>query len=197
MEFERALEDLRAKHKIPGLSAAIVGAQKVVWSKGYGMQDRERKIAAAPDTPYLVASLTKTFASVLLMQLVEQRKLTLDDPLVNYLPKTSSVMAALRRPDIHVRHVFTHTSEGKPGEEYRYSGARYGALTFVVEKSSGTSFATIDGKILRATRRCADPWLIGGARVDLIVFFRPGAELSLIWASRPCDAGLQQFPSGP
>src|SRR5262245_51805407 len=77
--LDKSIEDLRTILKIPGISAAVVKDQKVIWSKGFGLADVENKIAATPETPYRIASLTKTFASTLLMQLVEQGKLNLDE----------------------------------------------------------------------------------------------------------------------
>ena len=79
--FERQLEGLRQRLHIPGMSAAIVKDRKVVWAKGFGQADLEKKVPATPETNYRIASLTKTFASVLLLQLVEQGKLNLDDPI--------------------------------------------------------------------------------------------------------------------
>ncbi|MFQ5904084.1 MAG: serine hydrolase domain-containing protein, partial [Candidatus Binatia bacterium] len=130
--FAKQLEDLRQSLKIPGLSAAIVRDQKVVWAEGFGFADIEKRIAATPDTPYRIASLTKTFASTLIMQLVEQGKLDLDEPMSKY-------SSDFKGETVKVRHVFTHTSEGTPGDRYRYSG-RFASLTTIVEKVSGRSF---------------------------------------------------------
>ena len=77
--FDKGIEDLRAVLRIPGMSAAVVREQKVIWLKGFGLADVENNVPATPRTPYRIASLTKTFASTLLMQLVEQGKLGLDD----------------------------------------------------------------------------------------------------------------------
>src|SRR5690349_14433917 len=73
--FEKKVEDLRNRLKIPGMSAVIVKDQKVLWAKGFGFADFENCVPATPDTLYSIASLTKTFAATLVMQLVEQGKL--------------------------------------------------------------------------------------------------------------------------
>ncbi|MBO0721123.1 MAG: FAD-dependent oxidoreductase, partial [Blastocatellia bacterium] len=134
--FERQLEELREKLKIPGLSAAIVADQKVVWAKGFGYADLENKTPATPETNYRIASLTKTFASMLLMQLVEQGKLDLEDPMSKFSPEFQQ---KFKNDAIKVRHVFTHTSHDTPGEKYRYDGNRFSYLTDVIEKASGKS----------------------------------------------------------
>ncbi len=134
------LEQLRQRYKIPGLSAAILSEERVRWSKGFGSQDREQQIAATPDTPYRIASLTKTFASTLLMQLFEQGKLNLEEPIQKYVPAGGPLAEQLNRPDIKIRHVLSHTSHGTPGEAYSYSGFRFSSLTFVIEQLSGKPF---------------------------------------------------------
>src|SRR5262245_9838791 len=73
--LEKQIEELREKLKIPGVSAAIVKDQKLLWAKGFGQADIENKVPATPETNYRLASVTKTFGSMLLMQLVEQGKL--------------------------------------------------------------------------------------------------------------------------
>jgi len=131
--FEKALDALRIQYRIPGLSAAIVKNQQIIWEKGFGFADVERRIPAAPDTPYLLASVTKTFTSTLLMQCVEKGVLNLDDPISKYT-------VAVPGPGITVRHILTHTSESvPPGEAFLYS-SRFVALTPVVEACSGRPF---------------------------------------------------------
>lgn len=138
--FARQLEDLRAKLKIPGLSAAIVRNQQVLWAKGFGFADPQNKIPAAPDTPYRIASLTKTFASMLALQLIEQGKLDLDEPIAKYSVEFQN---NFKNAAIKVRHVFTHTSHGDPGASYRYDGNRFSYLTEVIEKAAGQPFRTL------------------------------------------------------
>jgi CubicO group peptidase (beta-lactamase class C family) len=128
-ELARQLETLRAALKIPGVSAAVVREGRVIWSAGLGMADIERRIPAAPQTLYPIASLTKPIAAALLMQLVESERVSLDDPM-------SSYSAAFTTDDVKVRHLLTHTSEGTPGEKYRYSGDRFAQLDDVLERAS-------------------------------------------------------------
>lgn len=135
--FEKQIEELREKLKIPGLSAAIVKDRKLLWAKGFGYADLDNKVPAAPDTNYRIASLTKTFASALLMQLVEQGKLDLDEPMAKYSPEFQK---RFNNDAIKIRQVFTHTSHDTPGENYRYDGNRFLYLTGAIEKASGKSF---------------------------------------------------------
>jgi len=77
--LERYLEPLREQAGIPGMSAAVVQNGVIIWESGFGYQDVGARIGATPDTPYLVADLSQTLASILILQCVEQRRLTLDE----------------------------------------------------------------------------------------------------------------------
>jgi CubicO group peptidase (beta-lactamase class C family) len=131
--FGRYVDALARQARIPGLSAAVVRGGQIVSLHTYGYQDVDGRVAATPDTLYDIASLTKTFASTLLMQCVERGTLSLDEPIRRY---TSAIPEA----SATVRHVLTHTSQGTPGAEYRYDGNRYAALTDVVTACHGRPF---------------------------------------------------------
>jgi CubicO group peptidase (beta-lactamase class C family) len=135
--LETLLEKLRQELRIPAYSAAIVKDQKLLWAKGFGYADVENKIPATEHTPYHLASLTKTFASTILMQLVQEGKIKLDDPVSKYGITLES------EGIIKVRHLLSHTSEGNPGEQYRYNGNRFGELDKVVQRATGKSFGEL------------------------------------------------------
>ena len=134
--FEKQVDDLRTLLKIPGLSAVIIKDQKVLWAKGFGFADLENRIAATPDTLYHIASLTKTFAATLIMQLVEQGKLDLDEPVSHY-------SSDFKDDSVKIKHLISHTSDGTPGERYQYNADRYDYLTRVIEKKTGKPFVKV------------------------------------------------------
>lgn len=136
-QLERLLEKTRQELRIPAMSAAIIKDQKVVWAKGFGFADLERKIPATEHTSYHLASLTKTFASTIVMQLVQEGKIKLDDPVSKYGITLESDGV------IRVKHLLSHTSEGNPGERYSYNGNRYAELDKVIQKATGKSFAEL------------------------------------------------------
>ena len=131
--FARYVDALRLRARIPGLSAAIVYQQRIIWESGFGFQDLERRIVARPDTPYRIASLTKTFSSSLLMRCLERRAVDLDSPIRRYT-------TLIPEPGATVRHVLSHTSQAPPGAVFRYDGDRYVALTAVVSDCTGQPF---------------------------------------------------------
>src|SRR5262249_29714283 len=86
-----------------------------------------------PDTRYRIASVSKPFAAVLVMQLVEQEKLSLDAPMKDFaIPAWFAPdPARYRAQPIFIRHVLSHTSEGVPGDSFSYNGNIYSDLTWV------------------------------------------------------------------
>ena len=85
-EFERRCDLLRQAFTIPGMSIAVVHAQELVLARGFGIVDLAVGTPAAADTPYPVASLTKTFAAAVIMRLIEVGKLDLDEAMATYDP---------------------------------------------------------------------------------------------------------------
>jgi CubicO group peptidase (beta-lactamase class C family) len=136
-QFEVTLDKLREDRMIPAISAAIVKNRKVLWARGFGYADLEQKIPATEHTAYHLASLTKTFASTIVMQLLKEGKVRLDDPVTNY------GIALPSEGVIRVKHLLSHTSQGNPGERYQYSGDRFGRLDKVILQVTGRSFADL------------------------------------------------------
>ena len=64
--------------KVPGLAAAVVKKDKVLWTGAYGWANREEKIPVTNDTFFQIASVSKPVTACAVMQLVEQGKLSLD-----------------------------------------------------------------------------------------------------------------------
>ena len=71
---------------LPGLSAAIVNNQEVLWSKGYGMANTTAKVPTTTSTIYSICSISKLFTSIAIMQLYDAGKLRLDDSIESLLP---------------------------------------------------------------------------------------------------------------
>ena len=86
-EIESDIEKRRIEEKIAGLSVAIVYDQDVLLSKGFGFADLDKKVPADSATVYRVGSVTKLFTALMLMQLRDAGKLSLDDPIEKYLPE--------------------------------------------------------------------------------------------------------------
>lgn len=153
---------------IPGLSIAIVNKNQVIFSKGYGKDGNDRTIISS--TPFAIASLSKAFTALAVMQLVEAGKINLDAPVKQYIP--SFKMADTRADKITVRQLLNQTSglsdmvypelsfkqqpastqntidnlkdvklDSNPGETFRYHNPNYQVMAHLVEVVSQEKFA--------------------------------------------------------
>lgn len=133
-KFTKELIALQSYFHIPGLAICVQYDEEIIYENYLGYADLEQKIPVQATTRFPIASITKAFSAVLLMQLVEQHKLRLDDAVNNYLEKR------ILPETVKVKHLLSHTSEGQPGSFFNYS-PRYALLTKVIEKVSGQSLA--------------------------------------------------------
>ena len=160
--LDSTLERMRTAARVPGLAVGIVDGGAVVYSRGFGVRDLGGGAPIDTDTLFHVASISKTFTTAAVMQLVERDKLTLDDPVDRHLPEFAG-------SGILVRHLLTHTAGLQdrerptgsaepsavnayvtrvarrarayaPGTGWEYSDADFNVLGALIEKVSGRSF---------------------------------------------------------
>ena len=148
-----------------GFSGAIIVARdgKVALSKGYGLADREQKIAFTPETVSSIGSITKQFTAAAILKLEMVGKLKVTDPIAMYLPGVPPDKAG-----ITIHQLLTHTAglrgdfggrdsdpisrddlvklvlaaplKYKPGEQYEYSNEGYSLAGAIVERVSGQTY---------------------------------------------------------
>ncbi len=100
---------------LPGMAVGIVYDQELVYAKGFGYADAEKKIPVTPETLFRIASNSKTFTATAIMQLRDAGKLRLDDPVEKYLPGFSIRNPYPDAPPVTLFNLLTHTS-GLPRE---------------------------------------------------------------------------------
>ncbi len=100
---------------IPGISAAIVHDQDLLWSRGFGYADLEGEVSMSPQTIFSICSVSKLFTSIAVMQLRDAGKLNLDDPVEKHLPWFDIQQTYTDAPPATVRGLLTHSS-GLPRE---------------------------------------------------------------------------------
>src|SRR3712207_2833814 len=96
------------RHGIPGLALAVVDGDQIVHLGGYGKADQSGR-AVTPQTPFVLASASKSLTALAVMQLVEAGKVELDAPVQRYLP-WFRVADPVASQQITVRHLLHHTS---------------------------------------------------------------------------------------
>lgn len=94
--------------KIPGVAIGIVRGDKIEYVQGYGIADDSGR-AMTPQTPFLVASFSKSITATGIMQLADEGKIDLDAPVQTYLP-WFEVADAEYSSQITVRQLLSQTS---------------------------------------------------------------------------------------
>ncbi len=98
-------------HNFPSLAIGIVLNGKIIYAKGFGFADRENKKLANADTVYQLGSVTKTLTGNLLAQLIEEKKISLDDSIAKYFPKSVKFPTDKNGKVITVKDIATHSAE--------------------------------------------------------------------------------------
>src|SRR6266545_1551680 len=109
------IESQMAYAGLPGLSIGIVHDQELVWARGFGHANLERREPATEETLYRIASITKLFTSTAILQLRDAGRLRLDDEISEHLPWFGIERTHPDAPVMTIRHLLTHTA-GLPRE---------------------------------------------------------------------------------
>lgn len=172
---EQLLTDLRARLQNEAAAGTFAGAVliakdgKPIFSRAYGLADRERDLPNTMDTQFRIGSMNKMFTAVSVLQLVQAGKLGLDDPIGKYLPSYPNKDIATT---VTVRELLTHTGGTgdifgpefdahrldlktlddyvnlygsraplfKPGSRFDYSNYGFLLLGVIVQNVSGQSY---------------------------------------------------------
>lgn len=154
----------------PGAAVLITQGNDVVYSRCFGVADLETREPISLETNFCIASVSKQFAAVALLQLAEERKLSLDDPLSKFFPEFQAPFFQ----NITLHHILSHTSgipdarprdnrdfvlystdvasvqymrtldhlNFTPGTSYEYINPTYQLIYQIVERVSGIPFET-------------------------------------------------------
>jgi len=149
---------------VTGAQIAVIDRGRLVWSAAFGLRRIDPKLPIDDETNTWAASITKGVFSTYVMQLVEQRQLSLDTPVAQQLPRPLNDYDAYREsatelvldaawPLVTPRMLLAHTSglanfafiepdkkmhlHFKPGTQYRYSGEGINLVQFVIEQRQG------------------------------------------------------------
>lgn len=105
-QLEKFIFEKVSQTRLPGATIALVKDQQVIWSHAVGYKDIERGFAATPNTLYCIGSVTKSFTVLAVMKLIEEGKLSLQDPIDKYVPFPVKPFGE----PIRIWHLLSHTS---------------------------------------------------------------------------------------
>ncbi|MEO7213347.1 serine hydrolase domain-containing protein [Mucilaginibacter sp.] len=167
-KIDKYIRQKLAASKIPGLAVAVVHYDSLIIAKGYGATPTGALIDA--NTPFALASLSKGFTATAVLQLVEEGKIGLDNPVIKYMP--GWLPNVPQRGNITVRHLLNQVSGlgdtgyaeftldkqpttldaaiknmdranliSAPGKQFHYHNPNYQVLAKIVEAVSHEEFA--------------------------------------------------------
>ncbi|MGH1433781.1 MAG: serine hydrolase [Lewinella sp.] len=153
-------------------SVLVAENGEIIYKNGFGQANMEWNIPNKSDTKHRLASITKQFTAMAIVQLVAENKLALDQPITTYLPDYPKATG----DSVTIHHLLTHTSgipnytsfpnyrevmraphntmelvslfadlplEFSPGEQFAYSNSGYVLLGVIIEKITGKSYEQV------------------------------------------------------
>ncbi len=109
------IRERMAKHRIVGLSIAVLDDQRIAWAEGFGFADKAAEAPATASTRYRAGSISKLFTAAAVMQLAAAGRLNIDAPLTAILPEFLIRSRFADAPPITPRLLMTHHA-GLPGD---------------------------------------------------------------------------------
>lgn len=109
--FEAMISAAMKKYSVTGAALAVTHNGRLVLARGYGYADQENKIPVQPDSRFRVASLSKLITAVTVMHLVEEGKLSLDQPafaMLAHLQPPAGAKVDPRLASITIRQLLNH-----------------------------------------------------------------------------------------
>ncbi len=131
--FQEYLEPLRVQAGIPGMAAAVVGSDGILWEHAYGLQDIAGSVGVRTDTPFHIDGLTQVMTASLVLRCVEDRRLSLDSLVGEYVPSGPDADATLGQ-------LLTHTSGLRDNPTFLYRPQRLEPLKVAIRACTEDSF---------------------------------------------------------
>ena len=202
-KLDSLLTSLAANHKLMG-SLALAHDGQVVYRRAFGEARLTPPTPATPATRYRIGSITKVFTAVMVFQLIEEKKLTLDTRLATFFPQVPNAQ------DITVDQLLSHRSgihnftsdpgfgsymtqphaaaemvaliarpapDFAPGTRFEYSNSNFVLLGYIVEKLTKMPYSQALQKRVLAKARLQDTYY-GGK-----IAARPQEAYSYKWAA--------------
>jgi CubicO group peptidase (beta-lactamase class C family) len=105
-KLENLVVDLMRQSRVPGMSIGVILDGKPVYARGFGARNREKNLPMTSDTLWRIASISKSFCAMAIMQLVEKGKVDLHAPVSKYL----DFKLGKKVKPIAVHHLLSHSS---------------------------------------------------------------------------------------
>ncbi len=118
--FENYVKQIMDTYEAPGIAVVLAEQGEVTYQQSFGMRDQAAGARVDGQTIFGLASVTKSFTALAIMQLVERGLLALHDPVIRYLPEFK-VNQSYPAEAITIHHLITHTAGFPPLPALNYS----------------------------------------------------------------------------
>jgi CubicO group peptidase (beta-lactamase class C family) len=166
---------MRAFHDFGQFNGTVLVAEhgKIIYENGFGNASMEWNIPNAPDTKFMIGSISKQFTAMLVLQLVDKGLIDLNKTISGYLPyypentsrkitvrqllnHTSGIPDIMNLPDFDEKYASKHFStkqllgnfdnlplDFEPGTRFNYSNSGYNVLAAIIEEVTGKTYGTV------------------------------------------------------
>ena len=124
-EMDSYIEDVLVQERVVGCSIGVVSDQALIWFRGYGYSNIDKETRPEAHTLFRGDSNTKPFTAMSIMQLRDEGKLDINDPVINYIPEFGRIDCRYGTiEDVTLRRLLTHRSglQGEPPSERPRTG---------------------------------------------------------------------------
>ncbi len=169
-ELDAKFQDFKVKSHLSSVAYAVLLDGKIIYQSNTGIVNYKTNKVADNQSVYRIASMSKSFASVAILQLRDAGKIKLDDPVWKYIPELKGQKYSADSPEITVRHLLTHAAgfpednpwgdrqlgiseatmlkmfkkgisfSNEPGVAYEYSNMGFAMLGQIIKNVSGQSY---------------------------------------------------------
>ena len=174
------LRDAASSGKVPGIVAAVTTGKETIFAAAHGLRGLGETPPVKRDTVFYIASMTKPLTSVAAMQLVEQGKIKLDEPVGKFVPELANLNV-----------LEGYNTNGTP--KLRPAKTQV-TLRQLLTHTSGFAYDIWDEDILKYYKVAGLPPLGGATKkaLDLPLIFEPGTDwmygISLDWTGLVIEA---------
>ncbi len=116
--IDTLMERILKERKGAGFAVAVVNKDKIIYAKGFGYRDYEKKLPATPNTLFAIGSCSKAFTSLLIGMLEKEGKVNYDRPVREYLPELKFFNNDMNN-NITLRDMMSHRT-GLPRHDYSW-----------------------------------------------------------------------------
>lgn len=168
--INKMYEEYARENHFPGYAFGIMLDGHLIYSGNGGYIDIKKKIFANSRSMFRIASITKSFTAIAILQLRDEGKLRLDDPIYVYIPEIKNQKLTNDAPEITIRDLLTHSAgfpednpwgdrnlditekdlikllkdgvsfSNVPGVTYEYSNLTFAILGLIIQRVSGFSY---------------------------------------------------------